>query len=762
MKRTLCLSVFALLVSIITYAQTFSLKGEVTDKNRQAISYASIALLKPDSTTLAGGTISDDNGQFTLADVKPGNYVISVSFMGYKSHKEPIKVASSQTLSFTLEEDAVTLGEVTVEANRSNAVKQSAAGQTFMLSASSAKKKDVLQALQEIPALNIDLSTRQITMNNGGQPLILVNGMRREGGIAAINPEDILSVDVVQTASAEFMREGYTSVINIKTKKIDQKYTSFNGGIHTHPAIRFGIADASLEVGNSNSSFYVTAQSFAFLNNKSDMLERTVTANNRRELNYRRNSHYNDTYVAMGGDRLWSDADYSSFSVTFDYIPQSSEANGTDELADLRTNTVTPYTHWRELNDKSYAGSANLYHKHTFGNSSVLDFLVQLNLSKNINQVNQIEESETDRDDYHYNYHNSRFGLSFTPSYKLNVAGFDTKIGLNTYFQSNQIKQHDVMSSAFKHKEWDEYLYLDVNRNWGAFSMAVSVGVDAVYRSIDAYSDHYYNFRPVVNLGYRFNGSHSLLFSYNMQSVAPGILQLNPYNTSSDTLTVSTGNPSLKPYRIQRFRLAYTLTKGNFYVEPEVNFRRIDDAIVNAGENRNGYYVKSLANQGKSTLLTAGANVRYTISKVGYVGLSIYYNHFEYPSVTQKNDYWSGRVYGGLNWKNFGLNFTYGLPERTYDMYTRSYSSPESEARLSYAVSKNWDVSLGMRFIGWKKHVERWTDMPDYTNYYDNRFTNRGNLVMLGFRYKFQNRSKANREQKRLQNTDKGFRVIAE
>ena len=60
MKRALCLSVFALLVSIIAYAQTFSLKGEVTDKNRQAISYAAFCLKKTDSTTLAGGTLSDD------------------------------------------------------------------------------------------------------------------------------------------------------------------------------------------------------------------------------------------------------------------------------------------------------------------------------------------------------------------------------------------------------------------------------------------------------------------------------------------------------------------------------------------------------------------------------------------------------------------------------------------------------------------------------------------------------------------------------
>lgn len=71
-------------------------------------------------------------------------------------------------------------------------------------------------------------------MNDGGKPLVLVNGVRREGGLSSVSPEDILSVDVTQTASAEFMREGYTSVVNIKTKKTDWKYTAFNGGINSH------------------------------------------------------------------------------------------------------------------------------------------------------------------------------------------------------------------------------------------------------------------------------------------------------------------------------------------------------------------------------------------------------------------------------------------------------------------------------------------------------------------------------------------------
>ena len=67
-----------------------------------------------------------------------------------------------------------------------------------------------------------------------------------------------------------------------------------------------------------------------------------------------------------------------------------------------------------------------------------------------------------------------------------------------------------------------------------------------------------------------------------------------------------------------------------------------------------------------------------------------------------------------------------------------------------------------MRFIAWPKHIERWTEMPGYSYYYENKFTNRGSIAMIGFRYKFQNRGKAKREQKKLRNSDKGFRLISE
>lgn len=758
MKRTILLFIIALFISDL-HAQQLTVQGNVLDKKSNAIAYASIALLASDTTTLITGTISDDQGKYQLQQIKPGNYFISLSFMGYQPLIEPINLVADKTISFTMEDEAYALDEVVVKANRSNVVKQSAMGQTFLLSGSAMKKKDVLDALQEIPSLTIDPNTRKIVLNDGSKPLILVNGVRREGGLSAISAEDILSVDVVPTSSAEFMREGYTSVVNIKVKKSEQPYTSFNGGVDTHPLIRFGIADASLEFGNSDYSFYLSAQSFAFLNNKSDMTEESKTTQSIRNATYKRNADYSDTYFALGGDRNWSSSDYSSFSVMLNYIPQSNQANGQTLITDIPSGSINRYDYTRMYDDQSWNGSANFYHTHHF-TASTLDFLLQVNLNKNKNIANQLEKGETDLIT-DYNFHNQRVGLSFTPSYQFELAGFQSKIGLNSHFQSNEIIQNTGMKSEFRHKEWDEYAYVEVNRLWGKFSLAASLGVDVIFRDVEGYTNHYTGFRPVLNLGYKVNNHHALTWNYNMQLTAPDVVQLNPYNTSSDSLSVSTGNPYLKPYRTQQMKLSYAFTRNGFYVEPSVRYRRIDDDIVATGKNEDGIYVQSLANEGTYNEWSTALSFRYTIANMGFVGFKVAYNTISFPNISQEDNYFTGMVNFGLHYKKFNLSGSYGLPTNTYSMYKRSYSSPESMCKLLYAVSSSLDVSLGMRFILWNKQAERWTDMPGYSYHYNNQFTNRGNIVLIGVRYKFQNR-KPGRSHEKLKNDDKGFRVIGE
>jgi len=276
MKKFILLVLFPI-YTLLIHAQQFTVEGWVCDEQQAPIGYASVALLASDSITLITGTISDDQGRFTLREVAEGDYYISVSFVGYTPFAEAARITADTKLTCVLT-DGIALDEVTVSADRSNVVRQSAVGQTFMLSATAAKKKDVMDALQEIPALSVDPATRKLSMSDGSNPLILINGVRREGGLSAISPEDVLSVEVVPTASAEFMREGYTSVVNIRVKKSDKRYYTFNGGFTTHPLVLFGVGDASLEIGNSISSLYLTGQSFGFVNNKSELTEITRTA----------------------------------------------------------------------------------------------------------------------------------------------------------------------------------------------------------------------------------------------------------------------------------------------------------------------------------------------------------------------------------------------------------------------------------------------------------------------------------------------------
>jgi len=748
-----------ILYTTLSHAQNFTFKGIVQDKSKQPISYASVALLASDSTTLVTGTISDDKGQFQLSNINKGKYYVSLSFIGFKPSKELITLTSNTERTFVLEDDAIALNEVVVKTNRSNIIKQSATGQTFMLSESALKKKDILESLQEVPALSIDPGTRKISLNDGSNPLILINGIRKKGGLSAINPEDILSVEVVPTSSAEFLREGYTSVLNIKVKQTDRSYTSFNGGINSSPLLLFGISDASLEFGNSKSSFYISGQTFTFLNNKSDMLETSQTAESSRSVEYKRKGDYTDTYWAIGGDRNWSKKDYTSFSATFDYITQNNNANGKTKLTNTATNESSAYDYTRDYQDKSWTGTANLYHKHSFS-TSTLDFLLQLTLSKNKNEVNQLEKGENDLI-YNFDFKNHHTGIAFTPSYQFTLSEYKIKTGINNYYQYNKISQNEGVASEFAQKEWNEYGYLDISKAWKHFSFTASIGMDAVFRNINEYSDHYLRFRPVANINYRFNNNHSVTFNYSMQSTPPDVIQLNPYNTSSDTLTIITGNPSLKPYKTHQFRFNYSFSSGKFYIEPAIRYRRISNSVVTIGEETAEWYTQSLANAGHNNLWSGVLTLRYTIGKLGFIGGNISYNSLRFPDISQKNIFWNGRINWGLNYAKFSLSGFYGLPQNTYDLYKHSKSSPESWCTLSYSATQCLNFSVGMRYIGNKSHVQRWVNMPDYSSYYDNKFTNRGNIVMIGIRYKLQT-NKSERTIKKLENDDKGFRVISE
>ena len=108
---------YILLLSVTICQTTGKISGLVVDKsNASALPGANVYL---DGTSY--GAASDENGRFSLINIRPGKYILKADMIGYKSIvMQEVNISVNRTLSLDIEmEETVLEGEVvTVEVNR--------------------------------------------------------------------------------------------------------------------------------------------------------------------------------------------------------------------------------------------------------------------------------------------------------------------------------------------------------------------------------------------------------------------------------------------------------------------------------------------------------------------------------------------------------------------------------------------------------------------------------------------------------------------
>jgi iron complex outermembrane recepter protein len=136
-----------LLLGQFAVAQTSTIKGKVTTSDGKPAEFVNIILK---GTTK--GTIADAEGNFSLNNLKAGNYNVFASFIGLKAQSQKVDVKDNETVSvnFTLQEDANQLQEVMVIANPSKYV-------TDYPSISLRLKTPLLEIPQNIQVINRQL-----------------------------------------------------------------------------------------------------------------------------------------------------------------------------------------------------------------------------------------------------------------------------------------------------------------------------------------------------------------------------------------------------------------------------------------------------------------------------------------------------------------------------------------------------------------------------------------------------------------------------
>lgn len=176
MKKGIILFFQIFFVLKIVAQNSVSVTGVILDAvNNSPIELASIRILSAKDSTYITGTVTDKNGNFSIA-VKPANYIAEFSFVGYTKKFLNINTRlKTQFGNILLHEDNVMLGEAVVTAK---AVEIMVKGDTVEYNADSYRVQEsaVLEDLiKKLPGAEID-SEGKIKVNGKDISKILVDG----------------------------------------------------------------------------------------------------------------------------------------------------------------------------------------------------------------------------------------------------------------------------------------------------------------------------------------------------------------------------------------------------------------------------------------------------------------------------------------------------------------------------------------------------------------------------------------------------------
>lgn len=203
-------------------AQTVT--GKLIDENSKPLSYANVVLLSLPDSVFVSGTISGEDGSFTL-EATSENQIVQISFLGYKTVYKPINPANIGIVQ--LVSDAQVLGDVVVKANLPVTRIKGDAMVTGVAGTALEKAGTAEQMLDKIP--NVTSKNGEINVFGRGTPEIYVNGRKLldNSELDRLSAENIKSVEVVNNPGARY-GANVTSVIRIITKKAEGEGFGFD------------------------------------------------------------------------------------------------------------------------------------------------------------------------------------------------------------------------------------------------------------------------------------------------------------------------------------------------------------------------------------------------------------------------------------------------------------------------------------------------------------------------------------------------------
>ena len=567
-----------------------SVSGKLVDENSHPLPYANVVLLSLPDSAFVSGTVSGEDGTFTL-EATSENRIVKISSIGYRTVFKPISPANIGVVR--LVSDAQMLGEVVVKGNLPVTRMKGDAMVTSVENSVLSKVGSANDVLTKIPGITKKQDAFEVF--GKGTPLIYINGRKLHdlSELEQLNSDDIKSVEVIRNPGSRYDAT-VKAVVRIQTVK--------------RQGAGFGF--------NLRSSYYQS--------DNTDLIEQA-------NLNYRHNNldifgsvYYNQMeswqdftlQLEERGTKVWNHdmKSYGEFyskmlsgNIGFNYQLNDNHAFGMKYKSGKTLNERNPLSKETNINvdnvfyDNIKVNSCDNYYYdpdhelNAYYNGQFDDVNIDFNADylqngKSSNSVFQeISQTSENRDVHSVNNVKNRL-VAGKLTLSLPLGGGTFAVGSEvTYTHRNDDyinEENYVPTSYSKIEELNATGYAEYNRSfpWGDWSLGLRyehVKFDYYEdgKHIDGQSRTFDNFFPNISFSTQL-GKVQTQLSYTAKTQRPTYSELSNNVFYSDRFTLQKGNPTLRPTIIHDL----TLSGAWRFLQMSLSYSQTKDWILNWGE----------------------------------------------------------------------------------------------------------------------------------------------------------------------------------
>ena len=601
MLKTALTFFFLIFVAIqIGSAQDYEVSGIVKSSTNEIIPFANVFLLNSTDSTLIKGSSANEDGTFTLKNIKADTYYLQASYVGKQSNYTSVAISKDVNIgSIIIEEEVDQLDEVVVVSKKPT-IERKPDRLVFNVENTSISQGNSWDILKRTPGVIVAQDELQI---KNQEATIYINNRKVQLSadevknlLEGLSGGNIKSIEVIANPPAEFEAEGGPVLNIITSKNIIPGYKGSINGNYTqafYPKYAFGTSHyyktdklnlfanytinprKEIKKDDSNAKYVDNTNAiYSIWDTKFQKITRSQTQNATLILDY--------DFDAKNALNLTSNLSYSpnkTYSNTVESLIQNSqqqldstlntnsnlENNNTNLAVDLsykhkfdREGSFISFNgHYTNFNEDQYQG---VYSNYFFPNGNLIR---SFNFSTDAKQDIQIYTGQVDLvmplDKVRYetgakaSLINSASGIDY-----YTIVGADQT--LNTSLSDNYEYDETILAG-----------YLSASRDWEKWSLKLGLRgeyTDALGTSISLNtntSQNYFELFPSVFLLHAPTANHSFSFDYSRKLDRPRYDDLNPFSYFLNENNFSTGNPNLRPSFSNNFNVNYTLKDTYFF-----------------------------------------------------------------------------------------------------------------------------------------------------------------------------------------------------